>query len=93
VVDPPSRWAACLGHPSRHREPHLGRRIYAFFAIEPDTRCVHIVGVTTHPTGLTQQARNLCMDLDQAGRRFRFLIAIATPSTPPRSMPCSPPST
>ena len=32
--------------------------------------------MTTHPTGawLTQQARNLLMDLDDAHRRIRFLI-------------------
>ena len=37
---------------------------------------MHLAGITAHPTGawVTQQARNLLMNLDEHARRFRFLI-------------------
>ena len=46
------------------------------FFIEHGTWQVHLVGITAHPTGerVTQQARNLLMNLDDRVDGFKFLI-------------------
>jgi putative transposase len=52
------------------------RRYYVLFVIEVERRVVHLLGVTANPTGpwVTQVARNFTSDLDDTGRRFRFLV-------------------
>jgi hypothetical protein len=44
--------------------------------IEHTTRRIHILGATAHPTQewVTQQARNLLMDLDESADRIKFPI-------------------
>jgi putative transposase len=52
------------------------KRFYVLFFIELATRRVHLAGITTNPDGrwVTQQARNLLMQLDDEGVRWRFLV-------------------
>jgi putative transposase len=52
------------------------KRFYVLFFIELGTRRVRLAGITTNPDGgwVTQQARNLVMQLDDEGVRPRFLI-------------------
>jgi putative transposase len=52
------------------------KRFYVLFFIELATRRVRLAGITTNPDGrwVTQQARNLLMQLEDEGVRPRFLV-------------------
>jgi hypothetical protein len=53
-----------------------GTRVYVLAAIEHGTRRIRILGATGHPVQawVVQQARNLLMDLEEAGTRVKFVI-------------------
>ncbi len=51
-------------------------RLDVLFVVEVRQRYVQVLGITAHPTGawVVRQARNLLMDLEEQGYRFRFLV-------------------
>ncbi|MFJ9682801.1 integrase core domain-containing protein [Streptomyces sp. NPDC101194] len=53
-----------------------GTRLYVFTVIEHANRRIRVLGATAHPTAawVAQAAKNLAMDLEDAGLRVRFLL-------------------
>jgi len=53
-----------------------GTKVHVLAVIEHGTRRIRILGATEHPvqSWVVQQARNLLMDLDDAGRRAKFVL-------------------
>jgi transposase InsO family protein len=53
-----------------------GARLYVLAVIEHASRRIRVMGATAHPTApwVAQAARNLVMDLENAGCRARYLI-------------------
>ena len=53
-----------------------GAKVYVLAVIEHGTRRVRVLGATEHPVQawVVQQARNLLMDLEDAGTRVKFVL-------------------
>jgi putative transposase len=68
-----------------------GTKVYVLAVIEHSSRRVRVLGATEHPvqSWVVQQARNLLMDLGDAGARAKFVLMTGTPASRRRSMPCS----
>ncbi|MGH3404948.1 MAG: hypothetical protein ACRDRJ_20945 [Streptosporangiaceae bacterium] len=68
-----------------------GTKVYVLAAIEHGSRRVRVLGATEHPvrSWVVQQARNLLMDLEDAGTRVRFVLHDRDQASPRRSTPCS----
>ena len=69
-----------------------GTKVYVLAVIEHGSRRVRVLGATEHPvqSWVIQQARNLLMDLGDAGARAKFVLHDRDASfTQARSVPCS----
>ena len=53
-----------------------GAKVYVLAVIEHGSRRVRVLGATEHPVQawVVQQARNLLMDLEDAGTRVKFVL-------------------
>ena len=68
-----------------------GARLYVFAVIEHATRRIRVLGATAHPstTWTAQLARNLVMDLQDAGTTMKYLIGKLRSELGRREYPCA----